>query len=127
MKKLFLKLSVITTPFFLSAGEARAQAIFTTGGLAKSTDPTSVAITIITYLLGIAFTFATIALIVGGFVYLNSAGNEDRAERGKSIITNAIVGLIVIILAFIIAQTINTVVTGCNNGVPTSPDAYGPC
>lgn len=112
MKKIFLKFSAITTPFFLLAGEARAQAIFTTGGLAKTEDPTGVAILIVTYLLGVAFTFATIALIVGGFIYLSSAGNEDRAERGKSIITNAIVGLIVIILAFIIAQTINTVITG---------------
>jgi cytochrome bd-type quinol oxidase subunit 2 len=45
-------------------------------------------------------------LIYGGFRYITSAGNEETAEQAKKIITNSIIGLIVIILSYIIVTVI---------------------
>ncbi len=45
-------------------------------------------------------------LIYGGFRYITSAGNEEAAEGGKKIITNAIIGLVVIIFSYVIVTVI---------------------
>lgn len=52
-------------------------------------------------------------LIYGGFRYMTSAGNEETAEEAKRIIQNAIIGLVVIILSYIIIAVIaNALLTG---------------
>jgi FtsH-binding integral membrane protein len=45
---------------------------------------------------GMAF---MIVLLVGGFQYITSAGNEEQAERGKKTIMWAVIGIIVIAIA----------------------------
>lgn len=94
-----------------SVPAAYADPIFKINGLATETNPQRQVSSLITILLGIAFSLTVIGIIVGGFVYLTSAGNEDRAERGKEIVTNSIIGLVVIILAFVIVQSINLLFT----------------
>lgn len=51
---------------------------------------------------------AVLFLIVGGFRYITSAGNEDLVEDAKRTMTYAIMGLVVVLLAFVIAATINS-------------------
>ncbi|OGE74006.1 MAG: hypothetical protein A3I07_03760 [Candidatus Doudnabacteria bacterium RIFCSPLOWO2_02_FULL_42_9] len=46
-------------------------------------------------------------LIYGGFRYITSAGNEETAESAKKTIQNAIIGLVVIILSYIIVVVIS--------------------
>ena len=55
---------------------------------------------------GIAGAIAVGFLIYGGFTYIT--GGEKGAEKAKPIIINAIIGLFVVALAFVI---VNTVVT----------------
>src|SRR5262245_16061209 len=57
--------------------------------------------------LGLAGLVAVLFLIIGGFRYITSAGNEETAENAKKIITNAIIGVVVIILAFVIVRVIS--------------------
>jgi len=54
-------------------------------------------------------------LIFGGITFIINAGNGDskKAEQGKSAITNAIIGFIIVLFAFIIIQIIQ-VITGLN-------------
>ena len=47
-----------------------------------------------------------IFLMVGGFWYLSSAGNEEQAEKGQKTITNSIIGLVVIIMAYAIVRIV---------------------
>lgn len=63
---------------------------------------------IINIALGLVGIIALIFLIFGGFQYITSAGDEQKAEHAKRIILYAIVGLIVIGLA---AATVNFVIT----------------
>jgi len=62
---------------------------------------------IINIALTIAGLIAVLFLIIGGFRYITSAGNEETAEQAKKIITNAIIGVIVIILSFVIVRVIS--------------------
>lgn len=45
---------------------------------------------------------SVVAIIYAGITYITSAGNEEQATRAKSIITYAIIGIIVTILAYAI-------------------------
>lgn len=63
----------------------------------------------INWFLAIVGIISVAYLIYGGFRYITSAGNEETAEEAKKIIQNAIIGLVVVILSFIIITvTINT-------------------
>ncbi|MGE5392773.1 MAG: pilin [Candidatus Saccharibacteria bacterium] len=51
-------------------------------------------------------------LIYGGFTYITSGGNEDNAERGKKAVTNAIIGLVVVILSGVIVNVVINALNG---------------
>lgn len=89
-----------------------------------STDATleTPALAIVKWVLGATFTFAVIMIIIGGFRYVASAGNEDQAEVAKETITKAIIGLAVVILAFVILLTVQVILTG---GCTGSVDSEG--
>ncbi|MEO8065892.1 MAG: pilin [Candidatus Doudnabacteria bacterium] len=57
--------------------------------------------------LSVAGLVAVAFIIIGGFQYMTSAGNEELAEAGKKTLINAIIGLVIIILSFIIVSVIN--------------------
>lgn len=54
---------------------------------------------------------AVLFLIVGGFFYLTSAGNEEQIEKGKKIIINSVIGLVVVMLAYAIVRIIGGLIT----------------
>jgi len=66
-------------------------------------------------LLWLAGSIAVIFLIVGGFRYLTSAGNEEAAEKGKKTLVTSIIGLVIIILSATIVRIVaNTLSTGAS-------------
>ena len=92
---------------------------------------------------------ALIMLAIGGFMYATSAGNNAAMEKAKSVITDAIIGLILALLAWVILYKINpdlvsmntmnklginepsTICPGgtpavCSNGVGTPPNCTPP-
>src|SRR3990167_6262199 len=46
-------------------------------------------------------------LIMGGFSYLTSMGDPKKAEAGKQKITNALIGILIIFIAFWVVQLLN--------------------
>lgn len=71
--------------------------------------------TVINWLLGIAFGLAILFLIIGGFWYLTSAGNEETAEKGKGTVINAIIGIVIIILSYVIVNVVANLVSNSNS------------
>ncbi len=59
-------------------------------------------------LLELAGAVLFIMLLVGGFKFLFSGGDQKKLESAKGAITNAIIGLVVIIMAYLILLTIKT-------------------
>jgi len=75
-----------------------------------SADLQSTVINIVQWLLGFLGLIAVIIILYGGFVWMTAGGNEERIAKAKKIITAAVVGLIIVLLAwaiviFVVAQT----------------------
>ena len=60
--------------------------------------------TVIQYLLGFLGIIAIIIILYGGFVWLTSAGNEEKVGQAKKIITAGVVGLVIIFVSYAIAS-----------------------
>lgn len=71
---------------------------------------------IINWALAIAFIAAVIVLIYGGFKYITSAGNATSAADGKTAIVNALIGIVIIVLSYIIVQIVYRFVSGQGSG-----------
>ncbi|MDE2311950.1 MAG: TrbC/VirB2 family protein [Patescibacteria group bacterium] len=89
-----------------------------TGLNCQATNVNSLIKTVINWLLGIAFGIAVLFLIIGGFWYITSAGNEETAEKGKNTAINAIIGIVIIILSYVIVNVVANLVSssGGNTG-----------
>lgn len=59
------------------------------------------------YGVGLAAVLATIMIMVGGFLWLTSAGSPDRVGKAKEFITSALTGLFLALFSFIILYTVN--------------------
>ena len=84
----------------------------TASGLPNQTSITDILIVIINILLAIAGLVAVIFLIVGGFRYITAGGNEEASDSAKKTIVNAIIGIVIIILSFVIVRVISNALTG---------------
>ncbi len=97
-------------------------------GLANSlapTDPRVVVGRIIQIALSFLGAIAVLIIIFAGFLWTTSEGNEEKIEKAKSILKNAVIGLLIIlsswgITTFIISQIMNA--TG-GNGIVANPGA----
>lgn len=65
---------------------------------------------IIRILLMIGGAIAVLFVIIGGYQYLTSGGNEEAAEKGRKTVTNALIGVVVVVLSWVIVNVVvNTV------------------
>jgi len=67
---------------------------------------------VVNWLLGLVSVIALIVLVIGGFRYLTSGGNEKAMESAKNIITWAVVGLVIILCSAIIINVIISILGG---------------
>lgn len=73
-------------------------------------------ITIINWALAIAFILAVIFLIYGGFRYILAGGNEESAKAGRTAIFNALIGVVIVVLSYVIVQIVYRFVSGSGGG-----------
>ena len=86
---------------------------FTGGGEQYFVGPTPVAeivVNVITWMMSIIGVIAVAFIIYGGIMYATSAGNEQQIERAKKILLYAIIGLVIAIMALVIATLVTRVV-----------------
>ncbi len=70
-------------------------------------------IRIINIILSVSASFAILFIVIGGFRYITSAGNEEVAGKGRQTLVNAIIGLVIVILAYTIVRiAVNTTSSG---------------
>ena len=60
-------------------------------------------ITLVLSMLGVLF---LILIIYGGFLWMTAMGNEEKAKKAKNLITDALIGLIIVLAAYAIAYFI---------------------
>jgi uncharacterized membrane protein len=57
---------------------------------------------IISWVLGIVSLVAVVMIIIGGLQWMTSGGNEEKVEKAKKTISSAVVGIVIVILAWAI-------------------------
>ena len=55
-------------------------------------------------ILGITGSFALLMFVYGGFTLLTSGGSSDKVSQGKTIITNSIIGIVIILTSGLLIQ-----------------------
>ncbi len=101
-------------PTSLDAGLDKARQ--TDEGLLQTLNARGLLQKIILWILGLVAVIALAVLIWGAFMFILSAGNEDRARLARRIILYAIIGLLLIGGSFFIVNTIrNLLVDGGGN------------
>ena len=74
----------------------------------------------ISYALGFVGVVFLILMIVGGLMWMTAAGNDERVNKAKSLITNAVIGMVIVFSAYAITYFVTSRL------LPTSEDG-GPC
>ena len=94
----------------VDAGLNRVKTEFPSTGILNTKSGLDLLVSVIKLMLTFAGAVAVMFIIIGGFQYITSAGNAEQAEKGRSTVVNAVIGIIVIVLSYtIINVVINTV------------------
>lgn len=71
--------------------------------------------------IGLVLTVAAVVaffyLIVSGFQYMTAGGDADKATKARQGIINAIIGIIIILISYIVIRFVATSITG-DGGAP---------
>ncbi|MFA6551178.1 MAG: hypothetical protein WCV41_01465 [Patescibacteria group bacterium] len=75
-------------------------------------DPREIAANVINILLGFLGIIAVVLILAGGFKWMIAAGNQDKVDEAKKLMSAGVIGLIIILAAFGIARfVINALVS----------------
>ena len=61
------------------------------------------------YLLGLVGSIALLFLIIAGVMYMTAGGSEEKITTAKRILTGAIIGLGIVLLAYSLLAEINKI------------------
>lgn len=113
----------VTTPASGNCGDPSLESIngicvpkgnFPVGSVAGSKTLVGLILLVLQYLLILSGLVAVLALVIGGFWYITAAGNEEQAEKGRKALTNAIIGMVIIIMAYAIVNILSQTLTTTN-------------
>lgn len=72
---------------------------------------------VINIVLGFLGIVAVVMIIIGGFIWMTAAGNEEKVEKAKKLLTAGLIGLVIILSAYAIASyVIGTISTDVLQG-----------
>lgn len=82
---------------------------------------------IIRFILLIAFVIAFIMLLVGGIRWILAGGDEKSVEKARNTITAALIGLVVVLVAYALIRLVETffnvqIISGRDFRIPTVND-----
>ncbi|MFC1618000.1 hypothetical protein ACFL2B_01820 [Patescibacteria group bacterium] len=112
MKKLKLVSTVILIAVFCllitSAVSAANDGLVTPTAAAGTAagDETDLLETATNWILGITGAVAVIFIIFGGFRYITASGNTEQMTKAKEILIKAIIGLVIVVVAYVIVTAI---------------------
>lgn len=105
---------VVPGRLIIFAALAGLFAVFAFPSLAQNGLPTAPLSTIITrvinWLLTVSAGLAILFIIAGGAQYIIAAGDQDQLDRGKRMMTYALLGLFFIGISYAIVKTVATII-----------------
>lgn len=89
--------------------------------------PQRIILNVLFYALGFLGLFFLVSIIYAGFVWMTSGGSEDKIGEAKKRLKNSVIGIIIVLAAFIIVWYVNDVlikasVEGYYYGYPPMPE-----
>lgn len=69
-----------------------------------NTDPRSTLANVINVAMGFLGIIAVIIILAGGFKWMTAAGNEDKVSEAKKLLASGVIGLVIVLSAWAIAQ-----------------------
>ena len=81
-------------------------------GIIPGQNITDLITNVIEYAFDLVGIVAVAMLVYGGFIYITSAGDEQKAKQGQSIITYAVIGIIITLGALVIVRTVRSAIGG---------------
>jgi len=79
-------------------------------------DPRTIASNVIQVMLGFLGVIAVILILFGGFKWMTAAGNDDKVDEAKRLITAGVVGLLIVLAAFAVAVFVLNALGGATKG-----------
>jgi hypothetical protein len=76
-----------------------------------------VGINVTRVILGVLGSFALLMFVYGGIMFLISIGNQERVQKAKSILTNAVIGILIVLSAWVIVNFIILALTAGREGI----------
>lgn len=130
--KIAVCLFIATTAIFLLANFSLAATGPDVGitypegtGLSNTQDIRIIIAKIIRVIIGFLGVIAVGLIIYAGWLWMTSEGNEEKVEQAKKVLTNAVIGLIIILSAFAIVSFILNKLLGASDGNVTAPPGGG--
>jgi hypothetical protein len=78
--------------------------------LSNKADPVQMVTNIINLCLGFLALISVIIILIGGFQWMTAGGNDDKVGKAKKLMTNGLIGLVIVLCAWGIATfAINTI------------------
>jgi len=122
MKKIYIAVFMLAllAPAFVLVAPVHAQGIdlgtnYVTNEINFAQgDPRTAAMSLVKLLMTFLGIIAVVIMLYGGFLWMTAAGNEDKVDQAKKLIAAGIIGLIIILAAFLI---VNFVVTNVSNAL----------
>jgi len=114
MKKTFKKLSLLFYGAIIATVLCANNAIATPVTIANpitTSDFSKIIENTLLWVLGVAGSIALFMLIVGGVMYITSAGDEQKVATAKKIFNFTIIGLILILISYSIIVTVTDILT----------------
>jgi hypothetical protein len=117
MKKVTKTISRVTAPLWALIAPLTAYAALVDprdrpSDIPDAVDIRVVIVRILNYVLSFVGLIAVGFLIWAGFLYLTSGGNEEQSGKAKKLILQVIIGIIIILLSWVIVNTIITQLSG---------------
>jgi len=85
-------------------------------GYAINLEITIIVANIIKVILGLTGMAFIVVLVYAGILYLTAGGKEDNTKKAKHLISSAVIGIIIIVAAYAIANFVFAALTGITGG-----------
>jgi len=137
MKKLIIVILLLITPLFVSASVLQDPSFYPEGstdyedsciadGSCSLDQGFNTFVVLTKWGLGILGSFSLLFFIFGGIMWLTSGGKSGQIEKGKSIMVNTVIGIVIVMSAWLIVQTILVSISNrsLENGAGIHGDSY---
>lgn len=119
--------SVLADPNSISGATAKQTSAFmTTAGFSQTAQAEGIISVIIRLILSFLAVIFVILMIFSGYQWMTAGGNEEQVKKAQTRIKNAVIGLVVVILAYAITAFVFKNLQGGPSNKTPNPSVFPP-